>query len=240
MIRALRALITLGLALSGATLGLTQVVPVPDHKQDDPSGFLAEVRAVAESLGRSGNQVGTELGVGWPPLDSNIGASPLPSRNPASTQEIVSVESLVHRVPNAAKQSYQRALGLSGGNNAMGAAKELEKAIGRDPEFAPAHNNLGVQYAWMGKYRQAEAQFRRTIELMPESAVGYSNLALVLLQFGNPEEAELNLRRAVQLGPNDSKARSLLGRLLWANPDTREEGQKYLDWVKKSAVKAVQ
>jgi hypothetical protein len=34
-------------------VALTQVVPVPDHKQDDSSGFLAEMKAVTESLGRS-------------------------------------------------------------------------------------------------------------------------------------------------------------------------------------------
>lgn len=235
----MRALITLGLVLSVAEVGLTQVAPVPDHKQDDPSDFLAEVRAVTESLDRSGTKVDMEIGVGWPPLDDNIGASRLPSRNPGPTQQIVSAHSLRHRVPKAAKRSYQRALKLSGATDTRVAVKELEKAIRLDPGFALAHNNLGVQYAWIGQYEEAEEQLRRTIELMPESPVGHANLALVLVQIGNREEAELNLRRAVQLAPDDRKARSLLGRLLWANPDSRAEGQRHLDWAENTAVKAI-
>jgi tetratricopeptide (TPR) repeat protein len=208
----MRALVTLGLVLSGAETALAQVRSVPDLKHDDSSGFLAEVRTVSESLDRSGIQVGTEIGAGWPPLDGNFGASSLPSRNPGPTQQIVSADSLRHRVPKAAKQSYERALKFSGGNNVAGAVKELEKAIGLDPGFALAHNNLGVQYAWMGRYQEAETQFRRTIELMPESSVGHANLALVLVQIGNRKDAELNLRRAVQLAPNDGKVHLLLGR----------------------------
>jgi Tfp pilus assembly protein PilF len=200
----MQALVTLGLVFA-------QVGPVPGHKQDDSSGFLAEVRAVTEALHRSDMEVA------------------LPARSPGPKQQIVSADSLRHRVPKAAKQSYQRALKLSAGANSAGAARELEKAIELDPGFAMAHNNLGVQYAWTGQYQKAEAQFRRTIELTPESSVGHSNLALVLLKMGNRQEAELNLRRAVQLAPNDGKAHSLLGRLLSANPDTREEGQRHLD-----------
>jgi Flp pilus assembly protein TadD len=137
----------------------------------------------------------------------------------ALTQAIVSPNTLRHRIPKEAQQAYRRALKLSGQTNVEGAAQELEKAIRLDPEYAAAHNNLGVQYAWLGRYQEAEAQFRLTIALMPESSVGHANLALVLAHMGNREEAELNLRRAVQLAPDDAKAHSLLSRLLRAGPD---------------------
>ena len=149
----------------------------------------------------------------------------------------MSANSLRHQIPKAAKQAYQRALKLSARTNAEGAVNELQKAIGLDPGFAAAHNNLGVQYAWLGRFPEAETQFRRMIELMPENPVGRANLALVLIQIGSRDEAELNLRRAVQVAPDDKKTHLLLGRLLWNNPDTREEGQRHLDWAGDSVVK---
>jgi tetratricopeptide (TPR) repeat protein len=227
----IRAFIALSLILSGAEVGLTQIVPVPVHKPDGPCDFLTEVRAMAESLDKFGVQAGTEMMADKSPFEGEPGASLLPSLNAGSTAQIVSADSLRHRVPKAAKQSYQRALRLSRGTNATGAVKELEKAISLDPAFAMAHNNLGVQYAWVGQYQGAEAEFRRTIELMPESSVAHANLALVLHQLGNREEAELNLKRAVQLAPDDRKARLLLNRLLSENPDTRVKRQR--DWALK-------
>jgi tetratricopeptide (TPR) repeat protein len=227
MMMMMRVVINLGLILSAGGIALAQVVPQTDQRANDPAASLAVVRTVTQSPGRVGMQADAENDISWP-LDDNVRAVPWPSRKRSPAQQIVSVNSLRHRIPKEARRAFERALRLTERADAEGAVKELDKAIELDPDFAAAHHNLGVQYAWLGRYQEAEAQFRRTIELMPESPVGHANLALVLAQIGNPDEAEFNLRRAVQLAPDDRKAHLLLGRLLLSDPNTREEGQRHL------------
>ena len=55
----------------------------------------------------------------------------------------VSVAQLRHKPPKNAQQSMARGAKLSQAGDHRGAAEELEKAIGRDPQFANAHDRLG-------------------------------------------------------------------------------------------------
>jgi Flp pilus assembly protein TadD len=212
--------IALGVALLSPSVARTQVLQALEQEKD-PAAFMVKLRDAADESLATGRRVGAE--------------AYLPSRTLGPMEQMVSVTTLSHRIPKAAKQAYRRAQKLSCKSNSEGAIEEFQRAIALDPAFAAAHNDLGVHYACLGRYQDAEAQFRRTVKLMPESAVGPDNLALILIQAGNREEAESNLRRAMQLAPNDWKAHFLLGRLLSTNSDTREEGLKHLEYAGRAA-----
>jgi tetratricopeptide (TPR) repeat protein len=60
----------------------------------------------------------------------------------------------------------------------------LEKAAGYDrmliglyPDFASAHNNLGVDYMEMGRYPEAVAEFRECLRIDPRERLAFFNLA---------------------------------------------------------------
>ena len=54
------------------------------------------------------------------------------------------------------------------------------RAIASDPDYARAHNNLGVVLERQGKADQAIAEYRRAIAINPDYALAHHNLALAL------------------------------------------------------------
>jgi tetratricopeptide (TPR) repeat protein len=108
---------------------------------------------------------------------------------------------------------------------------ELENAIALDQKFAEAHAELGVQYALLGRYQEAEAELRRTIELIPDDSIPYSNLAWVELRLGKVAEVEQSLRQIIRRSPENATAYMMLGSLLSGAPETLAEGTRYLEYA---------
>ena len=154
---------------------------------------------------------------------------PAPPTRPSG--QSVSVTELQHRVPKKARQSLARALKLSKAGDHPHAAAELETAVLRDPEFADAYNQLGVEYGHLGRFDEAAAALRRSIEVDPASWGAHYNLAVVLIRTGDLAEAGRSLRRALGHAPENARAHWLLGRLLYQNGETRTEALQHLEFA---------
>ena len=63
--------------------------------------------------------------------------------------------------------------------------------------FADAFDGLGEEYARLGRYGEAEAEFRRFLILDPASWAGHYGLAVILYQTGDLSGAEQSARRAL-------------------------------------------
>ncbi|MGB9561300.1 MAG: tetratricopeptide repeat protein [bacterium] len=77
------------------------------------------------------------------------------------------------------KGDIQRALALS-----------IEKAKHEKPFDAKIHLELGVLFYIQGMYKEAEAEFRKAIELNPDYSLAYYNLAILLKEMGRSKEAK--------------------------------------------------
>jgi len=93
------------------------------------------------------------------------------------------------------------------------AAKEFEKAIALQPDFAPAYNRLGMTYAILQDYEQAEKKFNKVIELAPQMDEGYLNLGLLYELKGESARALTLLEKAFSLNPENSKTKEHLQKL---------------------------
>lgn len=91
------------------------------------------------------------------------------------------------------------------------AARCYQDVLAIKPQHLVAHNNLGVALCHLGRYREAEAQFRRAIGLQSRYAEAYFNLGTVLRNLGRIVESELPLRRALKLKPRHVDAQVSLG-----------------------------
>ena len=81
-------------------------------------------------------------------------------------------------------------------------ATELtQKALAMNGSLAEARSQLGVLYAWSGRYDEGIAEAERGVELVPNSAQANINLALVLRYTGKSKEAIPVIQKALRLEP---------------------------------------
>lgn len=77
-----------------------------------------------------------------------------------------------------------------------------------------ARNNEGLLLQRSGRLQEAEAAFRRALELAPERPETLANLGILQAEQGKPEQAITTLRQAVGLAPDAVQARLNLARAL--------------------------
>ena len=87
----------------------------------------------------------------------------------------------------------------------------LEGLVSDHPDFAEAHNYLGVVYARLGRAEEAEREFSRVLELDPSSASAENNLGSLYLVRGDGAGAVEHLERALELDPGSASASNGLG-----------------------------
>ena len=90
----------------------------------------------------------------------------------------------------------------------------LRRALELKPDFAEAHNNLGLAFKDQGNLDQAVACYRRALELKPDFAEAHNNLGVVNTMQGKLEEAVVCCRRALELKPNSAEPHNNLGNAL--------------------------
>jgi protein O-GlcNAc transferase len=79
------------------------------------------------------------------------------------------------------------------------------------PNFAEAHNNLGVALRAQGQLDAAVASYRKAVELKPDFTEAHNNLGSALQALGQLDDAAASYRRALQINPNFAEAHSNLG-----------------------------
>ena len=90
-------------------------------------------------------------------------------------------------------------------NNYEDALKHFLFVTERLPFYCDAYNNLGVVYAGLHQYDEAEKSFKKAIELTKEDyarANYYLNLSCLYADMGNEEEAKKCSEIAYKLAPD--------------------------------------
>lgn len=91
------------------------------------------------------------------------------------------------------------------------AEQDLRAALALDAAFAPALGNLGYVLSRRGRLHEAEAAYRRCLELRPDYVEIQLSHGALLTRLKRLEEAEAASRRAIALHPGSPAAWSNLG-----------------------------
>jgi tetratricopeptide (TPR) repeat protein len=91
-------------------------------------------------------------------------------------------------------------------SSAAEAIASYQKVLKLDPDYAPAHINLGTLYYNQSDYEQAEAHYRKAIEADPRYALAYFDLGNVLDETQRVDEAIAAYGAALQLAPTYADA----------------------------------
>jgi spermidine synthase len=82
------------------------------------------------------------------------------------------------------------------------------------PESVEVHDYLGITLAQKGRFSDAVAEFRHSLDLDPESAGTHWHLGAALAASGARQDAIAHLRRSVAIDPRNPQARTDLASLL--------------------------
>jgi serine/threonine protein kinase/Tfp pilus assembly protein PilF len=103
---------------------------------------------------------------------------------------------------------------------AMAAA---QRAVELDPGLSNAHYRLAlIRFWWQWDWEEAEAGFRRALELNPSNSRAAARLAELLACFGETDEAVAVMRRAFEIDPLNPSAHSGLGWIYYLTGRYRE------------------
>ncbi len=105
---------------------------------------------------------------------------------------------------------FERALGEYRAGDHDGALRDLQEALKTAPDFAPAHELIGLIFSTRGQKQEGLSHLRRATELWPNNAVYWANLAIFYLRESQIEKAENALRRSFDAAPTP-QGHTLLG-----------------------------
>jgi len=77
------------------------------------------------------------------------------------------------------------------------AAAELQKSVDIAPDFAPAYNQLGYAYRFLGRNSEAEETFKKYTLLIPNDPNPYDSYAELLLKIGRFDDAIVQYDKAL-------------------------------------------
>lgn len=94
-------------------------------------------------------------------------------------------------------------------------------AAAKGPLLLKPHLRLGDTLAGLGRFAEAEAEYRQAVELRPQHPAARNNLGLLYLRQGRLPEAEAQFRALLQVSPDNIPARlnlagALLGQGRWS------------------------
>jgi tetratricopeptide (TPR) repeat protein len=99
------------------------------------------------------------------------------------------------------------------------AIEKYRRALEISPDYAAAHDGLGLVLKAQGRTREALGHFRRALELDPSSAETHNSLGLALASLGKLDEAIGHFRRSLELDADHAYAQMSLGTALRARGD---------------------
>jgi tetratricopeptide (TPR) repeat protein len=80
-----------------------------------------------------------------------------------------------------------------------------------NPNYANAHNNLGVIYKDLGQYQKAKNYFEKITEINPNYANAHNNLGAIFKELGQHQKAKECFEKAIKINPNYADAHHNLG-----------------------------
>lgn len=135
-------------------------------------------------------------------------ATALPVRTPGITAPPPPPSNYQGGNPEARKH-YDQA---SASNNIEERIRLYQQAIAADSHFAPAHNDLGVDYAELNRWDDAIREYRAALTIDPNYSYAHNNLGNAYLNTGRTDEAIAELKIALRINPGYGTAHFNLGK----------------------------
>jgi tetratricopeptide (TPR) repeat protein len=115
------------------------------------------------------------------------------------------------------------------------------KPSGPDRDLAGSYNNLGNDYAKLGKIDEAMDAYQKAADAdPPDAASAWRNAGASLYNAGKMQEAVVPFQKAAALDPKNAQTWFLLGTCLMNTMGSRQEGDKLIPVITPGTVEAFQ
>jgi tetratricopeptide (TPR) repeat protein len=202
--------------------GLIFLISVTSYAQSRRLPGDTQTSASEDPFDRPLNQL-SNPDTNWPDTDGSR------HRNGHGSAATVSLQQLQHKVPKQALKEFKKARTVSSKGDNETALDHLQNAVQLDPEFADAHNDLGVALARLGNTGEAVEQFQKAVSLAPDHNRAVRNLSLALYTLQRYHEVLPVARRALKIEPGLVYVQYVLGVSLIAEHGERKEALENLE-----------
>ena len=96
-------------------------------------------------------------------------------------------------------------------NNLQVAENLYNETLKTNPNYAGAHNNLGIVLNELGEYQKAISCYEKVIQIQPNYVDAHYNLGNTLKELGEHQKAMSSYEKAIQINPNHVDAHNNLG-----------------------------
>ena len=96
------------------------------------------------------------------------------------------------------EEMYDEAIELKEAHKLEAAVEKLESLLAEHPDYALAHNALGVFYGKLDRHEEAVAHAREVCELEPDDPFSYNALSMICQKADKREEAEQAMQTAME------------------------------------------
>ena len=135
----------------------------------------------------------------------NLGRALLESGK--SEDALAQFEAVLEQTPNNVHALTCKADVLAGKHLPAEAAELYQKALGLNPDYAPAHTGLGRLYRQLEHFDEALACFKRAIELNPDSIEALMYAGETFRKLGQHEAAAAAFRDVLTIDPDNAQAK---------------------------------
>jgi tetratricopeptide (TPR) repeat protein len=140
----------------------------------------------------------------------------------------ISMYRMGFKVGEAAKNEWIRALAALRGHDRRTAYGHLSRAVELEPDFADAHEHLGLLALSAGSYPTARDHLEKAARLDSGNTQFLSNAALACLASGLEKDAEKYARAALRLSPGNERPLFILGLALFHQSRNLDEAESAL------------
>ena len=128
------------------------------------------------------------------------------------------------------KEAFDLAVKNHQNNNLQDAQSYYQKALKKDPSYAPAYSNLGLLFQNLNKLQKAKDCFEKAIKIAPNYADPHNNLGLLFQNLNELQKAKDCFEKAIKIAPNYADPHNNLGVIF----KSQEENQKAKDCFEKA------
>jgi protein O-GlcNAc transferase len=137
-----------------------------------------------------------------------------------------SFENAINIKPDYIEARYSLAIIFHQTGN-LDSIKHLEKIITLKPNFAEAHNILGVELKAVGQLNESVKSYKKAIDINQNYAEAHNNLGNVLIELEHLDDAVQAYRRALAINPDFPTFHNNLGNALRKNGELNNAVKSY-------------